>query len=233
MDLALDTDEVESRVRSLAPLVRRIAKHIAASVPSSVDQGGLVRCGMMGLLDAAKRFHGGPGPEFDAFAVPRIRREMVDSLQGSTSLAVDTRRRMRDAESAMERLARQKRRPPTDREVAESLGVTLEDYHGLLRGAQGYQIISYEDCVDPDKPDADADPLQALNDPNLREVVIRTIDALPERERLVMSLYHEHQLNHAEIGAVIGVSESRASEMYTQAIARIRVAIRGAKLLAR
>jgi RNA polymerase sigma factor for flagellar operon FliA len=229
MELALDIDEVESRVRSLAPLVKRIARHIAASVPTSVDQGRLVRSGMNGLLDAARRFHGEPGTDFDAFAVPRIRREMIDSLQGNTALAGDTRSKMREAEAAMERLARRKKRPPTDREVAEALGTSLEDYHGLLRGAQGYQIVSYEDC----DAEAGGDPLQALNDPELREVVIDAIDALPEQERLVMSLYHEHQLNHAEIGAVIGVSESRASEMYTQAIARIRVAIRGAKLLAR
>jgi RNA polymerase sigma factor for flagellar operon FliA len=229
MELALDRNEVESRVRSLAPLVKRIAKHIAASVPTSVDQARLVQAGMNGLLDAARRYNGESGREFDGFAVPLIRREMIDSLQGSTSLAGDTRRKMRDAETAMERLERRKKRPPTDREVAEALGTSLEDYHELLRGAQGYQIISYEDC-DPESGD---DPLQALNDPEMREVVVEAIDTLPERERLVMSLYHEHQLNHAEIGAVIGVSESRASEMYTQAIARIRVAIRGAELLAR
>jgi len=228
MDLAFDQEKVESRVRSLAPLVKRIAKHIGASVPSSVDHDRLVQAGMMGLFDAA-RSHAGPvGSDFDSYAVPRIRRAMIDSLQGQTSLAADTRRRMRDVETTIERLARQKRRSPTEREVAQALGIGLDEYHALLRGAQGYTVVSYEDSAD----EGGRDPLEALNDPGLRDVVVKALESLPDRERLVMSLYHEHQLNHAEIGAVIGVSEFRASEMYTEAIARIRVALRSAKLLA-
>ena len=234
MELAIDQQQIESRVRSLAPLVKRIAKHIAASVPTGVDETRLAQAGMMALLDSARRHDGPPGAEFDAYAVPRIRREMIESLQGRTSLAADTRRRMGEVESTMERLEREKGRPATEREVAQALGVGLDEYHALLHAAQGHKIVSYEDCEAAAKQDAYyADPLQALKDPALRDAVIRAIDALPEREKLVMSLYHEHQLNPAEIGAVIGVSEGRASEMYTQAIARIRVAIRSARLLAR
>lgn len=218
-------------MRSLAPLVKRIAKHIAASVPNSVDQDRLVQAGMAGLFAAAKRYHGDPGADFDAFAVPLIRREMIDSLRGSTSLPQDTRRSMRDIESAMERVRRQKGRAPTEKEVAVALGISIDAYHGLLRNARGYQVVSYEDYSERAESAGshsaeDVDPLEALNDPKLRERVIEAIEALPEREKLVMSLYLEHQMNHAEIGAVLGVSEPRASEMYTQAIARIRVAIR-------
>ncbi|HEX2827516.1 MAG TPA: sigma-70 family RNA polymerase sigma factor [Burkholderiales bacterium] len=220
MDLAFDIEEVESRVRSLAPLVKRIAKHIAASMPGSVDQGRLVQAGMAGLLEAARRYHGGPGPDFDSYAVPRIRREIIDSLQGSPTVAVDVRRRMRDAEAMIAMLERQKGRPPTDAEVAKALRIGIDEYRDLLREAHGHQIVYHDDAA------AEAeDPLSLLEDPKLRDTVIKAIDALPERERLVMSLYHEHRLNHAEIGAVLGLSEPQVSEMYTQAIARIRAAL--------
>jgi RNA polymerase sigma factor FliA len=222
MDLAFDIEEVESRVRSLAPLVKRMAKHIAASMPGSVDRDRLVQSGMAGLFESARRYNGGPGPDFDSYAVPRIRREMIDSLQGSTSVPTDTRRRMRDAEAIIAMLERQKGRPPTDAEVAKALKISTDEYRDLLREARGHQIVYHDDAA----ADADAeDPLRLLEDPALRDTVIEAIDALPERERLVMSLYHEHQLNHAEIGAVIGVSEPQVSEMYTQAIARIRAAL--------
>ena len=223
MDLAFDIEEVESRVRSLAPLVKRIAKHIAASMPGAVDQGRLVQSGMAGLVDAARRYNGGPGPDFDSFAVPRIRREMIDSLQGSPSVPTDTRRRMRDVEVVIAMLERQKRRPPTDAEVAKALKISTDAYRDLLREAQGHQIVYHDDAGAGDGEAEDL--LSLLEDPALRDTVIKAIDALPERERLVMSLYHEHQLNHAEIGAVIGVSEPGVAELYIQAIARIRAAL--------
>ena len=223
MDLAFDIEEVESRVRSLAPLVKRIAKHIAASMPGSVDQNRLVQAGMAGLLEAARRYNGGPGPDFDSFAVPRIRREMIDSLQGSTAMPTDTRRSMREAEAMIAMLERQKGRPPTDAEVAKALKISTDAYRDLLREARGHQIVYHDDAMGGDREAED--PMRLLEDPALRDTVIKAIDALPERERLVMSLYHEHQLNHAEIAAVLGVSEERVDEMYTQAIARIRAAL--------
>ena len=231
MDFVVDNEEVESRVRSLAPIVRRIAKHMAASMPSAIDEDHLVQSGMMSLVDAAKRFHGSAGAEFDAYAVPRIRGEMIQALEGCTSLPSDIRRRMREAELAIERLEKQKGRPPSELEVANAVGIPLDEYLALLRAAQGYQIVSYADrstsgSSPAGQQDGDDDPLQIVNDPSTRGAVVAAIDKLPERERLVMSLYHEHQLNHAEIGAVIGVSEARVSELYTHAIARIRVAIR-------
>lgn len=222
MDLAFDIEEVESRVRSLAPLVKRIAKHIAASMPGSVDHARLVQAGMAGLLDASRRYHGGPGPDFDSYAVPRIRREMIDSLQGSPTVTVDVRRRMRDAETLIAVLERQKGRPPTDAEVAKALKISTDEYRDLLREAHGHQIVYHDDAAAAAEAE---DPLRLLEDPKLRDTVIKAIDALPERERLVMSLYHEHQLNHAEIGAVLGLSEPQVSEQYTQAIARIRAAL--------
>jgi RNA polymerase sigma factor FliA len=231
MDLSLDTEQFESRVRSLAPLVKRIAKHIAASVPNGVDQNRLAQAGMAGLIAAAKSYPGGAGPDFETYAVPRIRREIIESLQGSPAVSSDSRSGMRDVESAIARLEHEKRRTPTEKEVAHALGLGIDEYRSLLLGARGHLIVSYEDCGSIGEDAEAADPLKLLDDPALRETVIAAIDALPERERLVMSLYHEHQLNHAEIGAVIGLAEDRVSAMYTQAIARIRVAVRQRRLL--
>lgn len=228
--------EVETRVRDLAPLVKRIAHHMMASLPPSVEIDDVIQSGMMGLLDAARRYQVSEGAQFETYAVQRIRGAMLDGLRQCDWLPRGVRRNLRQVEKMISRLEQTVGRPPTEAELAKALEMTLADYQTLLQEARGYQIVSYED-FSADEEDSflerhatghDGDPLEVLEERSLRESLVAGIDALPEREKTVMGLYYEQELNLREIGEVLGVSESRVCQIHTQAIARLRVRLRNA-----
>jgi len=228
--------EVETRVRDLAPLVKRIAHHMMASLPPSVEIDDVIQSGMMGLLDAARRYQVSEGAQFETYAVQRIRGAMLDGLRQCDWLPRGVRRNLRQVEKMISRLEQTVGRPPTEAELAKALEMTLADYQTLLQEARGYQIVSYEDFSADDEDSFlerhatghDGDPLEVLEERSLRESLVAGIDALPEREKTVMGLYYEQELNLREIGEVLGVSESRVCQIHTQAIARLRVRLRDA-----
>jgi RNA polymerase sigma factor for flagellar operon FliA len=145
-----------------------------------------------------------------------------------------TRQNMRKVEQAMATLQQQLGRPPSESEVAKSLKLSLADYQDMLGDSGGHQLVYYEDFHDEDGNDSfldryavdDDDPLKSLLDTDFRQTVIDAIDALPPREKMLMGLYYEEELNLKEIGAVMGVSESRVSQLHTQAVARLRTYLR-------
>jgi RNA polymerase sigma factor for flagellar operon FliA len=148
------------------------------------------------------------------------------------------RRDMRRIETAIHTLEQQKGRQPTEGELAESLGMPLPEYQKMLQEARGYQLVYFEDFTDGDDDDyldrhsvgtEDLDPLERLLDKNMRDVLVRAIGDLPDREKTVMGLYYEEDLNLREIGEILGVSESRVCQLHSQAIARLRsrIAARG------
>jgi RNA polymerase sigma factor for flagellar operon FliA len=166
--------------------------------------------------------------------VLRIRGAMLDELRSSDWMPRSTRANMRKVESAMAALQQQLGRPPSESEVAKSLKLSLGDYQDLLGDSGGHQLVYYEDFHDDEGGDSfldrhavdDADPLKSLLDTDFRQTVIDAIDALPPREKMLMGLYYEEELNLKEIGAVMGVSESRVSQLHTQAVARLRTYLR-------
>ncbi len=228
--------DVELRVRELAPLVKRIAHHMMAALPPSVEIDDVIQSGMMGLLDAARRYQTSEGAQFETYAVQRIRGAMLDGLRQCDWLPRGVRRSLRKVEAMISRLEQQNGRSPSEAELAKALEMPLPEYQRLLQDARGYQIVSYEDfSADEDDSfldryavDHEADPLHVLQDRGLREALVAGIDNLPEREKLVMGLYYEQELNLREIGEVLGVSESRVCQIHTQAIARLRVRLREA-----
>jgi RNA polymerase sigma factor for flagellar operon FliA len=234
MYAATTEQEVEVRVRELAPLVKRIAHHMMAALPPSVEIDDVIQSGMMGLLDAARRYQTSEGAQFETYAVQRIRGAMLDGLRQCDWLPRGVRRSLRQVEAMISRLEQQHGRPPTEAELAKAMDMPLPEYQRLLQDARGYQIVSYEDfSADEDDSfldryavDHEADPLHVLEDRGLREALVEGIDELPEREKLVMGLYYEQELNLREIGEVLGVSESRVCQIHTQAIARLRVRLR-------
>jgi RNA polymerase sigma factor FliA len=234
MYVATTEQEVEGRVRDLAPLVKRIAHHMMASLPPSVEIDDVIQSGMMGLLDAARRYQASEGAQFETYAVQRIRGAMLDGLRQCDWLPRGVRRSLRGVEKMISRLEQQNGRAPTETELAKALDMSLPDYQRLLQDARGYQIVSYEDFnaddddsfLDRYAVDHESDPLHVLEDRGLRQALIEGIEELPEREKLVMGLYYEQELNLREIGEVLGVSESRVCQIHTQAIARLRVRLR-------
>jgi RNA polymerase sigma factor FliA len=216
------------------PLVKRLAHQMKAKLPPSVEVDDLVQAGMMGLLDAINRYEENHGAQFETYAVLRIRGAMLDELRSSDWMPRSTRANMRKVEQAMANLQQQLGRPPSESEVAKSLKLSLADYQDLLGDSGGHQLVYYEDFHDEEGSDGfldryavdDDDPLKSLLDTDFRQTVIDAIDALPPREKMLMGLYYEEELNLKEIGAVMGVSESRVSQLHTQAVARLRTYLR-------
>ena len=236
MYAATNEKEVEGRVRDLAPLVKRIAHHMMASLPPSVELDDVIQSGMMGLLDAARRYQVAEGAQFETYAVQRIRGAMLDGLRQCDWLPRGVRRNLRQVEKMISRLEQEQGRAPTEAELAKALDMSLADYQTLLQEARGYQIVSYEDFSGDDEDsflDRHAlghggDPLEMLEERSVRESLVAGIGDLPERERMVMGMYYEQELNLREIGEVLGVSESRVCQIHTQAIARLRVKMKEA-----
>jgi RNA polymerase sigma factor FliA len=226
----------EDYVKKYAPLVKRIAYHMVAKLPSSVEVDDMIQAGMMGLIDAAGRYQDNQGARFETYAAQRIRGAMLDELRDADWVPRGVRKQMRDLEAAATKLEQRLKRPATEIELAKELGVGIEQYHGMLAEARGYQIVHY-DGLDEDEDDSfldrhvadpGLDPLAALMEGNRREALVEAIEALPERERLLMSMYYEQELNLAEIGEVLGVTESRVCQLHSQAIARLRARLKDA-----
>ncbi|MDR3221576.1 MAG: RNA polymerase sigma factor FliA [Candidatus Accumulibacter sp.] len=222
-------------VQRLAPLVKRIAYHLMARLPSSVQVDDLVQNGMLGLLDAIDRFEAGMGAQFETYAAQRVRGAMLDGLRDNDWLPRGLRRELRQIEQAINRLEQQFGRPPSEDELARTLGVSLADYQKTLQDARGHQVISFEDMIEENGEDflerhfidSDGDPSRILEDADLKKSLVQGIELLPEREKLMMALYYEQDLNLREIGEVMGVTESRVSQLHSQAIARLRARIFG------
>ncbi|MCK9284382.1 MAG: RNA polymerase sigma factor FliA [Rhodocyclaceae bacterium] len=228
---ALDRDNL---VAQYASLVKRIAYHLMVKLPASVMVDDLIQNGMIGLLDALDRYEEGLGAQFETYAVQRIRGAMLDGLRENDWLPRGLRREMRRIEAAVQQLEQQQGRQPTETELAVALGMALADYQKLLLDARGHQLIYFEDMGDGDEDFLErnsagisSDPLALLEDAGMRAQLVRAIDALPERERLMMALYYEQDLNLREIGDVMGVTESRVCQLHTQAVARLRAAVLG------
>jgi RNA polymerase sigma factor for flagellar operon FliA len=230
---ALDREQL---VTQYAPLVKRIAFHMLAKLPASVQADDLIQTGMIGLLDAIGRYEDGMGAQFETYAVQRIRGAMLDGLRENDWMPRGLRREMRRVESTIQALEHRNGRPPHETELAAALDMPLADYQKLLQDARGHQLVYFEDLNHEDGEDylernyagPSLDPLEALADKAFRAQLAQAIGALPEREKLMMALYYEEDLNLREIGEVLGVTESRVCQLHTQAIARLRAAIAGA-----
>lgn len=229
-------------VEAYAPLVKRIACHIIAKLPASVELDDLIQNGMLGLLDAIGRYEDGLGAQFETYAAQRIRGSMLDGLRENDWLPRGLRRDMRRIEAAVHSLEQRNGRQPSESELAEALDLPLEDYQRMLQDARGYQLVYLddfreaqdgEDYLERHLGDNRANPLELLEDANTRELLVKAIENLPEREKLVMALYYDEELNLREIGEVMEVSASRVSQLISQAVARLRSKVLGPENLKR
>ncbi|RZI42111.1 RNA polymerase sigma factor FliA [Herbaspirillum sp. HC18] len=218
-----------------APLVKKLAHQMKAKLPPSVEVDDLIQAGMIGLLDAVSRYEENHGAQFETYAVQRIRGSMLDELRSSDWLPRSIRQNMRKIEVAMNKLQQKFGRTPLEAEIAKELKLSLEDYQEMLSEGSGHQLVYYEDFHEKDENehfldryciDEQSDPLQSLMNSGFRQAVIHAIEALPEREKILMGLYYEQEMNLKEIGAVMGVSESRVCQLHSQAIARMRARLR-------
>lgn len=223
----------EDYIDRFAPLVKRMASHLCSKVPASVDPNDIIQAGLIGLMDAVSRFEEGQGVQFETYATQRIRGAMLDELRASDWLPRSVRKSQREIEGAISRLEQRFKRPPTESEIAKEMGVPLQQYQAALQDARGAQLLyledfadeidgAHDDFLDRNVPDNRSGPLEAVHDQRFRIALVAAIETLPERERVLMGLYYEQELNFREIAAVLGVTESRVCQLHSQAVSRLR-----------
>lgn len=217
-----------------APLVRRQALALIGKLPASVELDDLMQAGMMGLLDAVRRYQQRADAQFETYAVTRIRGAMLDELRSQDWLPRSVRAKARCIEDSIRTLNHRLMRQATESEIAEEMGLDLAAYQTLLEEARGVQVLMYEDLaqhredresesvIDGVATGASANPLDWLMRDGLRAALIQAIESLPEREKLLLSLQFEQDLNQKEIAAVLRITEGRVSQLRSQAVARIR-----------
>lgn len=211
-------------VEEHAGLVKRIAYHLIARLPHTVEVDDLIQAGMLGLLDAAQQYNADQGASFETYAGIRIRGAMLDEIRRNDWAPRSVHRKAREIAETLHQLEQRLGRPPQDQEVADAMAITLDEYHQQLHDATGHQVFSLDELNDHQDSltDRGGDPDSALHDGNFRQSLAAAIDQLPERERLMMSLYYNEELNLKEIGQVLGVSESRVSQIHSQTVLRLR-----------
>lgn len=237
---AYDNTKHEAAVRLHAPLVRKLAIQLCSRLPANIQVDDLIQAGMLGLLDALERYRETPSAQFKTYATQRIRGAMLDELRSLDWAPRGVRERARRLEDAVHTVTQRLGRQPTETEIAHELRLKLADYRKLLVEAHGAQILPLDEFegtsqIAPSNASAWPDeaafileagdedgPLAALAANELRSALTQAINALPERERLLLSLSYEQGLNLKEIGLVLDVGEARVCQLRTQAIARIR-----------
>jgi RNA polymerase sigma factor for flagellar operon FliA len=217
----------DALVERHAGLVKRIAYHLAGRLPPNVEVDDLIQAGMIGLLEASAHYSADRGASFETYAGIRIRGAMIDTLRKLDWAPRSVHRKAREAATATRAIEEREGREARDTEIASAMGLGLEEYHQIVRDAATCHLTSLDESSSVTEiTDRSANPERETERGTLRAAVAGAISGLPERERLVMSLYYEEELNLKEIGAVLGVSESRVCQLHGQALIRLRSRLR-------
>ena len=218
----------EALVKSHAILVKRIAHHLLGRLPQTVQLDDLIQAGMMGLLEAARNYDSTTGASFETYAGIRIRGFMLDEVRRNDWVPRSVHRNSRKISEAVQHLENRLGREAKDVEIAQELGIPLPAYHSMLQDSAGSHLYGFDDLGVTDdvlrggEEKNSTEPQARVLQDDIMAHLSQVIDSLPQKEQLVLSLYYEQDLNLKEIGEVIGVSESRISQILSQAILRIR-----------
>lgn len=224
----LTHQQQDSMIKSHTILVKRIAYHLLGRLPQSVLLDDLMQAGMLGLLEAVRHYDESKGAAFETYAGIRIRGYMLDEVRRNDWVPRSVYRNSRMISTAVKQVENRLGRDAKDHEVALELGISLEEYHAMLNDSAGAHLYGFDDVGVTD--DMITDEAQGLtSEPHVNAMrsdmkhrLSQVIDSLPQKERLVLSLYYEQDLNLKEIGDVLGVSESRVSQIHSQATHRIK-----------
>lgn len=231
MYTAHGTLSMDARLKYYVPMVKRLAHHLLGKLPANVEFDDMFQAGMIGLMDAIGRYEEGLGTQFETYANQRIRGSMLDELRNNDWLPRSVRKNQRAIQSAMSKLEHRLGRAASEGEIAREMNISLDRYQELLRDAKGSQLFYFDDYTADDDngsyldrhvADTANDPVAKLNDKRFRAELVKHIADLPEREKQLMGLYYEQELNFREIAAVMGVTESRICQLHTQAVTRLR-----------
>jgi RNA polymerase sigma factor for flagellar operon FliA len=224
----VESTSMNETIERYSPLVKRIAHHLLARMPSNIQVEDLIQAGLMGLLEAARNYDVSKGASFETYAGIRIRGSMIDDVRRGDWAPRSVHRNSRRVSEAMQIVENRLGRDAGDSEIADELDVPIEDYYEMLQDSASSKLFSFEELVSSeDGPDGQIasstpDPFEGIQKNALREGLAKAIGQLPERERLVLALYYDQDLNLKEIGEVLGVSESRISQIHSQAAMRLK-----------
>ncbi len=215
-------------VEQHAALVKKVAQHLLGRLPSSVLLDDLVQAGMIGLIEASQKFDGSKGASFETYASIRIRGAMLDEVRRYDWAPRSVHRNSRKVAEAIKAVEARTGRDARDVEVAEELNVSLEEYNGYLQDSTGTKLFSFDEITSHEDSSFDiadvesAEPDESVEGDAFQKALADAISGLPEREQMVLALYYTEGLNLKEIGAVLSVSESRVSQIHSQAALRLR-----------
>jgi RNA polymerase sigma factor FliA len=220
------------------PQIKYIAQRISTKLPSHVELNDLVSAGILGLLDAIEKFDPNRGVKFKTYAELRIKGGILDSLRNLDWAPRSLRKKSKELEGVYRELEQRLGGPATDKEVCEAMGISLEEYYVLVDQIKGLNLGSFQELSGQDEeknseplvkyiPDApQMDPFFVFHKSEIQGIMSTAIDTLPKKERLVVSLYYYDELTMKEIGKVLGVNESRVSQLHTKAMLRLRTKLR-------
>ncbi len=231
-----DPDLRQQLILQYAPLVKYVVGRMAIGLPSLMDADDFVSHATIGLIDAIERFDPSRGLKFESYAIARIRGSVLDAVRRLGNYPRGTRRRAKEIEAAISALEEEHSRTPSDQEVADYLGISLDDYgrelldasfsivplDGSLRPAESDDFLSLSDIIeDPRSPN----PTSEIERSELRQALTEALQELPERDRIIIALYYHEELTLKEIGHVLDISESRVCQLHARAILRLRRAL--------
>ena len=231
------TGSVEAREKLIlhyAPLVKYVASRVATGLPASVEQADLVSYGMFGLIDALTKFEPGRGNKFETYAIPRIKGAIIDELRAMDWVPRSVRFKAREIEKAHTDLEAMLKRQPTEKEMAERLGISLRELHDVVSQISFVSVLALDELVSVGTDrgeqvslidtlaDKGGDPTLGVESQETRGLLAAAVNSLSEREKIVVTLYYFEGLTLAEIGEILGVTESRVCQIHTKAVGSLR-----------
>lgn len=233
-----DTQGVDGKLRDqlimdYAPLIRFVAQRIAARLPSNIDIDDLISAGVIGLMDAIEKYDPSRDNKFKTYAEFRIRGAILDELRSQDWVPRSVRDKAKRIEKTYAELEQKLGRTVTDQEVSEALGVNIEEYYDIMAKVKAVTLLSIDELTGPNQNDKKSlleclenvgskNPFTQLKSKGVRELLVKNIEELPEKQKLVLSLYYYEDLNLKEIGKILEVTESRVSQLHTQAVEKLR-----------
>jgi RNA polymerase sigma factor for flagellar operon FliA len=232
------TGSSESRDRLIlhySPLVKYVAGRVAVGLPSSIEQADLISYGIFGLIDAIDKYEPDRGIKFETYAISRIRGAMIDELRAIDWVPRSVRFKAREVEKAYTALENKLKRPPSDAEIAEEMGISINDLTQIYSQLSNVSLVALDELmsVEGDRGDRlslvetledtkTVSPVESVEAEEMKKILAEAINRLPEREKIVVTLYYYEGLTLAEIGKVLGVTESRICQMHTKAVLALR-----------
>ncbi len=231
----------EQLILAYSPLVKYVAGRVSANLPQTVETADLISYGIFGLIDAIEKFDPDRGIKFETYAIARIKGAIIDELRAMDWVPRSVRARAREIEAAYITLENRLRRVPEDDEVAVEMGITVRELHAILSKLSYTSVVSFEelwtsapgeerqDAVGSIADESAEDPVAAFESEEVKGILANAIEKLPEREKTVIVLYYYEGLTLKEIGEVLGVTESRVSQLHTKSVLRLRARLHAAQ----